>query len=94
MERFITAPVWFSDSRSDADGGALLRDAVLKPAPDYRPRLRCVSLDIETSMDGELYSIALHGCGQRQSSCSASRPRLTRPPIRRPPPAGRRGRWR
>ncbi|WP_156811191.1 DNA polymerase II [Cupriavidus sp. USMAHM13] len=70
MERFITAPVWFSgshsDSRSDADGGALLRDAVLKPAPDYRPRLRCVSLDIETSMDGELYSIALHGCGQRQ----------------------------
>ena len=38
----------------------------MKPAPDYRPTLRLVSLDIETTAHGELYSIALEGCGQRQ----------------------------
>lgn len=63
MERFITAPVSFSGS-PDADG--LLLDAQLKPAPGYRPNLRLVSLDIETTERGELYSIALEGCGQRQ----------------------------
>ncbi|CRI56540.1 DNA polymerase II [Pseudomonas sp. CCOS 191] len=63
MERFITAPVRF-DGRAD-DQGTLL-DAQLKPDPDYRPTLRLVSLDIETSERGELYSIALEGCGQRQ----------------------------
>ncbi|NYI00091.1 DNA polymerase II [Cupriavidus plantarum] len=63
MERFITAPVVF-DGRDDGDG--VLRDAVLKPAPDYRPPLRLVSLDIETTSFGDLYSIALEGCGQRQ----------------------------
>jgi DNA polymerase-2 len=63
MERFITAPVWFSGT---ADGSGGLLDAQMKPAPDYRPRLRLVSLDIETSAEGELYSIALEGCGERQ----------------------------
>ena len=63
MERFITAPVNFS-GRPGADG--ILLDAQLKPAPDYRPPLRLVSLDIETNPQGELYSIALEGCGQRQ----------------------------
>ncbi|WP_225789711.1 DNA polymerase II [Pseudomonas sp. Marseille-P8916] len=63
MERFITAPVLFS-GRPDAQG--VLCDAQLKPLPDYRPALRLVSLDIETSERGELYSIALEGCGQRQ----------------------------
>ena len=63
MERFITAPVSFS-GRPDADG--VLLDAQLKPAPDYRPPLRLLSLDIETNPQGELYSIALEGCGQRQ----------------------------
>ncbi len=63
MERFITAPVQFAGT-PDADG--VLLDAVLKPAPGYRPRLRLVSLDIETTERGELYSIALEGCGQRQ----------------------------
>jgi DNA polymerase II len=75
MERFITAPVWFS-GRPDGGGagvaagaggasGALV-DGEMKPATGYRPRLRLVSLDIETSAKGELYSIALEGCGQRQ----------------------------
>jgi DNA polymerase-2 len=63
MERFITAPVWFS---GELDDRGWLLNGELKPAADYRPRLRLVSLDIETSAHGELYSIALEGCGQRQ----------------------------
>ncbi|WP_323122889.1 DNA polymerase II [Burkholderia alba] len=63
MERFITAPVLF---RGVPAGDGALADAELKPTPHYRPALRCVSLDIETSAHGELYSIALEGCGQRQ----------------------------
>nr|WP_312971196.1 DNA polymerase II [Pseudomonas sp.] len=63
MERFITAPVLFGGTEA-ADG--VLIDAQLKPAPDYRPQLKLVSLDIETTERGELYSIALEGCGQRQ----------------------------
>lgn len=64
MERFITAPVWFG-GQPGPDGGLLL-DGQMRPAPGYRPYLRLVSLDIETSPQGELYSIALEGCGQRQ----------------------------
>ncbi|MGQ6169743.1 DNA polymerase II [Serratia sp. IR-2025] len=63
MERFITAPVWFN---GQANGGGPLLNGQMKPAPDYRPTLRLVSLDIETTAHGELYSIALEGCGQRQ----------------------------
>jgi len=63
MERFITAPVSFSDA-SGGDGASI--DAQLKPAPDYRPTLKLVSLDIETTSRGDLYSIALEGCSQRQ----------------------------
>ncbi|MDH4581623.1 DNA polymerase II [Pseudomonas sp. BN415] len=63
MERFITAPVLFGGT-PDASGRLL--DAQLKPTPDYRPQLKLVSLDIETTERGELYSIALEGCGQRQ----------------------------
>ncbi|WP_449123050.1 DNA polymerase II [Pseudomonas sp. MPG01] len=63
MERFITAPVQFSGT-PDADD--VLLNAQLKPDPDYRPKLRLVSLDIETTETGELYSIALEGCGERQ----------------------------
>jgi len=63
MERFITAPVWFGGT---PDGSGMLLDGQMKPAPDYRPRLKLVSLDIETTAHGELYSIALEGCGERQ----------------------------
>jgi DNA polymerase-2 len=65
MERFITAPVSFG-GRPHAGNDRLLLDGQLKPAPGYRPRLRLVSLDIETSAHGDLYSIALEGCDQRQ----------------------------
>ena len=63
MERFITAPVRFSGTPG-AEG--LLLDAQMKPDPGYRPSLKLVSLDIETTAQGELYSIALEGCGERQ----------------------------
>lgn len=63
MERFITAPVLF---RGTPDARGVLIDGEMKPASDYRPALKLVSLDIETSAQGELYSIALEGCGQRQ----------------------------
>lgn len=63
MERFITAPVSFG-GLANADGS--LRDARMRPAPGYRPRLKLVSLDIETDARGALYSIALEGCGERQ----------------------------
>jgi DNA polymerase-2 len=65
MERFITAPVAFAGT-ADAHDPALIRDAQLKPVQEYRPALSTVSLDIETTMQGELRSIALEGCGQRQ----------------------------
>ena len=65
MERFITAPVWFK-GRPGVGAAAPLLDGQMKPAPLYRPRLSLVSLDIETSAGGDLYSIALEGCGQRQ----------------------------
>lgn len=62
MERFITAPVWFDgEQRGDS-----VINARLKPHPDYRPPLKWVSLDIETTQHGELYCIGLEGCGQRQ----------------------------
>lgn len=62
MERFITAPVEVTGRF--AEDGALI-EACLKPSPAYRPRLTLASLDIETSERGELYSIALEGCGDR-----------------------------
>ncbi|MEO6919506.1 MAG: DNA polymerase II [Collimonas sp.] len=63
MERFITAPVWFA---GEENGNGPMLNSYLKPAADYRPQLKLVSLDIETTAHGDLYSIALEGCGQRQ----------------------------
>ncbi|WP_413675121.1 DNA polymerase II [Massilia cellulosiltytica] len=65
MERFIMAPVTFTGT-PDPHDARLVVDARLTPAQDYRPALSTVSLDIETTMQGELRSIALEGCGQRQ----------------------------
>ncbi|KEY57608.1 DNA polymerase II [Serratia sp. DD3] len=63
MERFITAPVWFNGQPS---ANNLWLNGQMKPLDHYRPPLKLVSLDIETTAYGELYSIALEGCGQRQ----------------------------
>lgn len=62
MERFITAPVWFTGTPS---GQGILLNTKMKAAEDYRPSLKLCSLDIETSGNGELYCIGLEGCGQR-----------------------------
>jgi DNA polymerase-2 len=64
MERFITAGVQIEGGRPE--GAHSIHNCKLKPAPDYRPRLKMVSLDIETGAYEDLYSIALEGCGQRQ----------------------------
>ncbi len=64
MERFITAPVRFDGRPGPAKGEFV--DCQLRPVSGYRPRLKAVSLDIETSPRGELYSIALEGCDQRE----------------------------
>ncbi len=50
---------------ANRSGDALI-NARLKPNPHYRPPLKWVSLDIETTRHGELYCIGLEGCGQRQ----------------------------
>jgi DNA polymerase-2 len=63
MERFITAPVVFN---GESHGDGPLLNSELRPVPGYRPKLKLVSLDIETSAKTELYSIALEGCGERQ----------------------------
>ena len=68
MERFITAPITFTGQANPQAGGPLL-DCVVKPVPldgpSYRPALTLASFDIETTQRGELYSIAIEGCGQR-----------------------------
>ncbi|MGG4671740.1 DNA polymerase II [Providencia sp. Me1] len=55
MERFIAASAWFSQNQQG--------EFQLKPCEGYRPLVKAVSLDIETSQHGELYSIGLSGCG-------------------------------
>lgn len=63
MERFITAGVLLEGGFPEQ--ATTLVDCKLKPAPDYRPVLKVVSLDIETSENEELYSIALDGLAER-----------------------------
>lgn len=62
MERFITAGVLVEGGRRE---GSSIIDGRLKPASGWRPALKVVSLDIETSATEELYSIALDGAGDR-----------------------------
>ena len=62
MERFITAGVQVEGGRAER---ATIVDCKLKPAPEFRPVLKVVSLDIETSQNEALYSIALDGLPER-----------------------------
>ncbi|BEP52756.1 DNA polymerase II [Variovorax paradoxus] len=62
MERFITAGVRVEGGRAER---AAIVDCKLKPAPEFRPMLKLVSLDIETSQHEALYSIALDGTPER-----------------------------
>jgi DNA polymerase-2 len=77
MERFITAAVRIEGGQVEGDR---ILGPKLVPEADYRPALRAVSLDIETSAHGDLYSVALEGCGQRQVYM------LGEPPEDRGPP--------
>ena len=70
MERFITAPVSFMAHASDDDTWR----GDVRPAPAYRPRLRLVSLDIETDRHGNLFCVGLEGCGQRVVMMLGARP--------------------
>ena len=63
MERFITAGVLVEGGQQS--NHATIVDCRLKPAPEYRPVLKVVSLDIETSQHEALYSIALDGLPNR-----------------------------
>jgi DNA polymerase-2 len=62
MEGFITAGVVVEGGRTE---GRTVLDPRLKPRSDFRPVLKVVSLDIETSRHEELYSVALDGVGER-----------------------------
>lgn len=62
MERFITAGVEIHGGQLE---NAVCTNCKLLPAPDFRPALKVVSLDIETSQNFDLYSIALDGVAQR-----------------------------
>ncbi|WP_246475365.1 DNA polymerase II [Diaphorobacter ruginosibacter] len=62
MERFITAGVVLAGGRTE---NSALVDCRLLPSPDFRPTLKVVSLDIETSQHQHLYSIALDGMAER-----------------------------
>lgn len=62
MERFITAGVVVEGGQRE---GSTITDCRLKPSSGWRPVMKVVSLDIETSATEELYSIALDGAGDR-----------------------------
>jgi len=64
MERFITAAVTI-DVPEGVDSGTWVNPR-LRPGDRFRPSLALVSLDIETNAEGDVYSVALEGCGQRQ----------------------------
>jgi DNA polymerase-2 len=78
MERFITAGVLVEGGHRE---GATITDGRLKPAPDFRPAMKVVSLDIETSATEELYSIALDGSGDRVVFMLGDAPALTAQPL-------------
>ncbi len=63
MERFINGGMQLLGEARPRAGVLQFDNARARPA-DYRPELRVLSIDIETSMRGQqLYSIGLSGCG-------------------------------
>lgn len=63
MERFINASV---SVEGGVASGLEIQDPILKATERFRPTLRVVALDIETSARGDLYSVALEGVGERR----------------------------
>jgi DNA polymerase-2 len=63
MERFIKGGVWVTGTVTQKPGYTLITNAKLKENPNYTPRLAAVSLDIECSGQGVLFSVGLVGNG-------------------------------
>ena len=64
MERFITGPIHLSGSSEQKSGYRQLINPAITPA-EFKPRLKAVSLDIETSFsENILYSIAVQTVDQ------------------------------
>lgn len=63
MERFITGSVRASGILTNRTGHWQMQAQSLEPC-DYRPAFTTLSLDVECSMSGELYSVALQGQGR------------------------------
>ncbi|MEC7181363.1 MAG: 3'-5' exonuclease, partial [Bdellovibrionota bacterium] len=59
MERFIFGQVEIIGKGENTDGLWVFKNPEVKSAK-YKPRFKVLSLDIETGMKGELYSIAVH----------------------------------
>lgn len=66
MERFARGGLYFEGLARAKDGYTEYRQVRLKGAevqPDFKPYFKVVSLDVECSGQGELYSIGLYGHG-------------------------------
>ncbi|QPB84004.1 DNA polymerase II [Pseudoalteromonas rubra] len=59
MERFIRGGAWVSGHAVNKGGYIEIQQARLKPAPHYVPELSMLSLDIECSGEGVLFSVGL-----------------------------------
>ncbi|CCQ11740.1 DNA polymerase II [Pseudoalteromonas luteoviolacea B = ATCC 29581] len=59
MERFIKGGVWVTGQGNTQDGYLEISNAKLKANPLFQPTLNIVSIDIECSGDGVLYSVGL-----------------------------------
>ena len=77
MERFITASVTLEGGHFEK---STLVDCKLLPSADFRPVLKVVSLDIETSQHQDLYSIALDGTAERVVFMLGEPPQPSEPP--------------
>lgn len=62
MERFVTASLFFIGQQNGSGPTPVVSDAKIKPS-DYIPNLNVLSLDIECSEQGELFSIGLSAPG-------------------------------
>lgn len=62
MERFIRGSLWIAGSPQWQGDHWLVEQPKIKPS-HFRPQLTALSLDIECSPRGELYSIGLYYCG-------------------------------
>ncbi|NMM40298.1 DNA polymerase II [Pseudoalteromonas arctica] len=63
MERFIRGGVWVTGDVTQQTGFIQINNAQLKAADSYTPRFKTLSLDVECSGEGVLFSVGLVGEG-------------------------------